>query len=922
MRRIPVNLQLHRLIPLLALAASAFSQGPGDITTLTVLAPQSWVLAAGTVSLDVSARDSFGSSVTGYVPGWVSRNPDLASVDANGVVTGIAPGVATIEADGPNGITATAAISVYPIRIDITPSPAEMFAGDTRAFSARAIDASGNAIAGVQFHWQTDVSGIATVDDAGTVRAAQQGRVSLLARVAAVDASYAATGLTILNVRRKPDYKVSRVLLSARGAATIRNLSYLSVSKNDKYAYIADLGTGAQAAVLVDNGVSTVLATTGTYIPEIGASAAQFLGTSVNSNGDVAVQIAHVAEWCTRSVVVFSKNGNRLADQTGSCVYQIVPRSMNDTGDIAVLHQTSTGARVISSFRADGSIVDVITQGDALAGIGHLINVNSVGSGEDGTVYFTGNGDNGSQGAFWWDGKTVRKLVATGEGYPGGVSALTQITDLKEASAGVFYILAHMGSNGSVALRSDSGALSVVVTNNQQIGSTTLYWIHGFLDARPAGVSFGIGSSDGDTYALRTASLAVVGVKTIGQWTDLQPTFVTSKGVLMTLQPGTSGARQLVQLDSSGRTVLISAGDSWSGDAPAGSGFEIISPNSTGDSVVVRAPGEVIYNVRAGVVTTALGAGDAISGLSPVTGFGSHRASANGTIALAAYRRGAEGYYVFRGGTLSKISEMYSQTDLLTDGRQLGNVVSWGDDYRTSINSSDQIATWCAAANSPGPSVCLIDPGAKTVRPVYNSRNAMSDGSVMTDIWSVGIDDSGRVLFYGPTATGVMLGIWDGRVARKVVASGEEALPGVRLAGVYRIQSAGGTFYFDAWFSSGLNRAILKYDGAKLTKILGDDNPALGFPANLNSFYGQEFAVNARGDVAYFAYSGQDRYLAVRKADGSDALVAISSDRSPENDWFIGFNGISLSDTGVVHFVSDVWNGGQRQIALHRAVPQ
>ena len=62
--------------------------------------------------------------------------------------------------------------------------------------------------------------------------------------------------------------------------------------------------------------------------------------------------------------------------------------------------------------------------------------------------------------------------------------------------------------------------------------------------------------------------------------------------------------------------------------------------------------------------------------------------------------------------------------------------------------------------------------------------------------------------------------------------------------------------------------------------------------------------------------------MAVRKADGTDALVALSTERSAENDWFILYNSLSLSDTGVVYFTSEVWNAGQRQIALHRAVPQ
>jgi len=51
------------------------------------------------------------------------------------------------------------------------------------------------------------------------------------------------------------------------------------------------------------------------------------------------------------------------------------------------------------------------------------------------------------------------------------------------------------------------------------------------------------------------------------------------------------------------------------GDAPAGGGIRDHCPEHDGRCGMVRAPGEVIYNVRAGAVTTALSAGDAISAL-------------------------------------------------------------------------------------------------------------------------------------------------------------------------------------------------------------------------------------------------------------------------------------------------------------------
>ena len=77
---------------------------------------------------------------------------------------------------------------------------------------------------------------------------------------------------------------------------------------------------------------------------------------------------------------------------------------------------------------------------------------------------------------------------------------------------------------------------------------------------------------------------------------------------------------------------------------------------------------------------------------------------------------------------------------------------------------------------------------------------------------------------------------------------------------------------------------------------MNDSGAALSFGQTLNGFDGGDFAANARGDVAFFGTSGLDRMVMVHKADGTDKLAAITSDRSPEDDWFIGYNGISLSD--------------------------
>ena len=912
---------MRRLLPFLLASLVLQSYALSAAVTVSIAAPRNWVLAGSTVPLQAQAFNEFGTPVSDYAPAWVSQNPDIATVDAAGVVTGFKPGIAVIEADDPSGVVATVALSVYPSRIDVTPDMREMFAGDALTFSARAFDAEGKPIPDVLFRWHSDVPGIATADDNGVVRASEQGRVTLTAFIVANAVSFSSGGQTIINVRRRPDYKLTRVPLPGRGSTTIRNFTGMSVSKNDKYSYIAHLGTGAQAVVLVENNVSTTVATTGVYVPEMGAVPSQFLGTSVNSNGDVAVLISHLAEWCERSVVVFSRKGNRLVDHSFNCEYSPAARMLNDAGDVVLQKQTSAGKRVLGVFRADGSLTEVVAVGDTLTGLGRLESFQYVAGGENGSANFIASGPNGARGAYWWDGKTIRKLVVTGESWPGALRSLTDVFDVKDSAFGIFHILGRTQNNGSVLLRSDNGTISADVTTNDQVGSPTLNWIHGWLDARPSGVTFIASTSQGDGYTLKTSGFITLGLKTVANWLDEQPVFVTSKGSLWTVQPSSEGKRQIVQFDGAGRIVLASTGDTWKADAPNGQGFSIISRNMTSDAVVVRAPGDLIYTIRAGAVTGApLSAGDTVTGSGVLNAFNSHRAGNTGNIALTASRSGgALGMYISRNGALSKVAEINQASDLTTTGKQLSWMLAWNNNDLVAVNPSDQIATWCQIDGITN--LCLLDSRSRTARPVYTVRTQMADGAVLNDIWQVAIDDAGRILFLGPSAKGQLLAFWDGKTARRI-AETSGSLAGAEFNSVNSMQGVGNNFYFRANFRGAFNNAIIKFDGTTTAKVLSDDNPPLSIPVSLGGFYGPDFAVNARGDLAYFGYSGSDRFVAVRKADGTDALVALSTERSAENDWFILYNSLSLSDTGVVYFTSEVWNGGQRQIALHRAVPQ
>src|SRR5439155_17868164 len=100
-------------------ATSEGVNGTSNILVAVVVAatvqvtPSSGVVSTGaTRQLSATARDAGGNLLTGHLVAWTSLNPAIATVNASGLVTGVAPGTATIQAvvDTARG-TATVAVS-------------------------------------------------------------------------------------------------------------------------------------------------------------------------------------------------------------------------------------------------------------------------------------------------------------------------------------------------------------------------------------------------------------------------------------------------------------------------------------------------------------------------------------------------------------------------------------------------------------------------------------------------------------------------------------------------------------------------------------------------------------------------------------------------------------------------------------------
>ncbi len=87
--------------------------GPVAVVDSVAVAPAASTITQGsTVALTATALDAADQPIGGVTFTWSSDDETVATVDAAGVVTGVAPGDATITATAPNGVFGTATVHV------------------------------------------------------------------------------------------------------------------------------------------------------------------------------------------------------------------------------------------------------------------------------------------------------------------------------------------------------------------------------------------------------------------------------------------------------------------------------------------------------------------------------------------------------------------------------------------------------------------------------------------------------------------------------------------------------------------------------------------------------------------------------------------------------------------------------------------
>lgn len=131
------------------------------------------------------ARGAQGQVLTGRSIVWSSGNVGIVTVTANGTLTAVAPGSASILAtvDGVQG-AATITVLARPVAtVAVTPPDAALAPGGTQQLTVVARDAVGTEIADRPVAWSSSNAAVATVSTTGLVTAVAAGAATITATV-------------------------------------------------------------------------------------------------------------------------------------------------------------------------------------------------------------------------------------------------------------------------------------------------------------------------------------------------------------------------------------------------------------------------------------------------------------------------------------------------------------------------------------------------------------------------------------------------------------------------------------------------------------------------------------------------------------------------------------------------------------------
>lgn len=159
---------------------------PPAVASVAVTPSSAPLLIGQSTTLSATTRDAAGATLNGRSITWNSETPQVASVDANGRVTGVSAGLATITAssEGRQGsatLTVSAPLPTPVASVSVSSPAGPLVPRQTLALSATARDSSNNVLTGRAVAWSSATPTVVSVNTDGLVTAHAAGTAVITA---------------------------------------------------------------------------------------------------------------------------------------------------------------------------------------------------------------------------------------------------------------------------------------------------------------------------------------------------------------------------------------------------------------------------------------------------------------------------------------------------------------------------------------------------------------------------------------------------------------------------------------------------------------------------------------------------------------------------------------------------------------------
>jgi uncharacterized protein YjdB len=337
---------------------------PAPVFAVPVSPATATVQAGRSVQLFATPTDANGNPLSGRLVTWATTNPAAATVNASGLVSGVAPGIATITAtcEGQSGASAIT-VTVPPVAsVTVSPASASVAVGQTLQLAATPKDANGNALVGRTVTWGTTNAAVASVDGSGLVSGVSAGvaTISAASEGQAGGATITVSGVPVASVTLSPATAGVQVGQSVQLTATPRDAggsplsgrtvtwttSNGSVATVSGTGLVTGAGAGSATITATSEGQSATSGITVTAVPVASvtvnpATASVSVGqnvqlTAIPKDAGGNPLTGRLVTWTTSNAAVATVNSSGLVSAVATGAATITATSEGQAGGASI----------------------------------------------------------------------------------------------------------------------------------------------------------------------------------------------------------------------------------------------------------------------------------------------------------------------------------------------------------------------------------------------------------------------------------------------------------------------------------------------------------------------------------------------------------------------------------------------------------